>query len=78
MITVKAIEDWGWWYKVGSIYIVRPFPYRATRNGTLDYCDCVECVVKRLGEQFFSMYEVAKGNYKGSIIPVVACEITDL
>ncbi len=77
-LRVKTIQDWGWWYKVGEIYEVRPFPHRATRGATLDYCFCEECVNERKGKKLFDMYEVIKGEHTGSIIPVIATEIVSI
>jgi len=75
VLKIKTIQDWGWWYKVGKIYEVRPFPYKATRGATLNYCFCEECVAYRKGKELFDMYEVVSGDHVGSIIPIIATEI---
>ena len=70
---IVAVEDWGWWFKVGETYTVRPFEYKATRGATIDYCFCLECQEERAGKEMFDMYECLDDAHRGSIIPVVAC-----
>ncbi len=75
IITVKVITDWGWWYKVGEIYIVKKYPYMATKEATLNYCHCSDCCKNRAGKKLYAMYEVVTGEHQGAIIPVDAVEI---
>lgn len=70
-LTVKTIDNWGWWFNVGEIYKVKKYPYKATKGAELNYCNCSECVNSRKGKELFDMYEVIEGDHIGSIIPVV-------
>ena len=69
---VLTTTDWGWWFDVGDVYEVEPYPYKATSRATLNYCDCALCEAERFGLELFDMYRVVTGLYRGSIIPVKA------
>ena len=76
-MNIEIISERGWWYSKGERYEVRKYRYRATNGGTIDMCQCVDCFVERLGKPLFDMYEVLRGEYRGSIIPVVDCRVID-
>ena len=66
-------SDWNnHWFKGmdGRMIVVKTYPYKATKNGDLDYCNCKDCVERRKGLELFQSFEIVKPvEYAGSIIP---------
>jgi len=56
---IKIIKEWEkWWFRLNEIYVVRKYPYKATKSGTTEYCYCSDCKKERKGKELYDMYEV--------------------
>jgi len=47
-----------YWFKLNEMYVVRKYPYKTTKSGTITYCQCEECKKERKGKKLYDMYEV--------------------
>ena len=75
---VKIIKksDPSWWYDIGELYEIVEYQYKATLDGTIDYCFCNDCVETRGDKPLYEMYKVIlPQENSGSIIPRQDCKV---